>query len=151
MDSQVFTVNPNADPGELFEAAIARLDEARTLLSVQCNATEAHVDLSQHDAITVGGYLGAIETILNEASMLFEAYGRKDTGTPDREKSIALVRDLLTRLYTVDEYLDPKTEKKHKKTRKEAEEAMSGVFDVVDDIERELGISEVPVFAHKAV
>lgn len=67
------------------------------------------------------------------------------THKQQRDKSVELMRDLFNRIYTISDYLQP--DETGTRTKKQAIKALDGIYDLGDQIQDQLGIGGVVLFA----
>lgn len=76
-----FIVNPEITSVDAYDAATLRLEQAQALLAVHCYGCQGYLDFTEHSPAIVSSYVGAIETLVNDARTLLaksrEAKGGK--------------------------------------------------------------------------
>lgn len=156
MDEPTLIPNPELDASETYDAGMALLAQADALLEVHAIGCDGSLNLHDHPANTAGEYISAIETLVAAGIECLHASTDKRSGRITRskyseeskgsqEKRVALARDLFTRINNISYYFHPDEELKETRTRKQATNALIGIYDLFEDLQDELGI-EGPLF-----
>lgn len=103
-----------------------------------------------HDQLSEDARAGLSTTLewIGDACEVIEGQIDREIATErqKRDKSIELMRDLLTRLYTVSYYIQPDETEEGKRTKKQAIKALDGIYDLADEIQKQLGIGGIALF-----